>query len=82
MIKGYRVSLKKLKKVINATETSVVYLDSNGLNIDNEKSSLIDYLTDNRPSSDLIIANLTLNKKIEEALSNLGTREQEILDRA
>ncbi|MDA2919217.1 RNA polymerase sigma factor RpoD/SigA [Desulfobacterota bacterium AH_259_B03_O07] len=73
------LSIKKLKKVINATETSVVYLDSNGLNIDNEKSSLIDYLTDNRPSSDLIIANLTLNKKIEEALSNLGTREQEIL---
>ena len=73
------LSIKKLKKVIKATETSIVYLDSNGLKIDDEKSSLLDYLSDDGPPSDMIISKLALSKKMEEAITYLETREQEIL---
>lgn len=73
------MSVKKMQKVIKATETNVIYLDSPYSSDDNERGSILDYLTDSSPASDLIISRLNLNGMLEEALSYLGSRDQEIL---
>jgi RNA polymerase primary sigma factor len=62
------LSIDKIKHAINAT-VNVVYLDALGF----------DFLYDRRPSTDLIIEKVTMNEKIEEALSSLSDREEEIL---
>ena len=47
----------------------VVYLDALSF----------DFIYDRRPSADSLIERVTMNKKIEEALSSLSDREEEIL---
>ena len=73
------LSIKGLKNVMKAAQIKMVYLDSPCSDRDDNGTSLLDSLTDNRPSSGLKITKLTLNKKIEEVFSNLETKEQEIL---
>jgi len=77
--KGAGLSIKRLKNVIKTAQINMVYLDSPCSDRDDKGTSRLDCLADNRPSSDLKITKLTLNKKIEEVLSNLEIREQEIL---
>jgi RNA polymerase primary sigma factor len=64
---------------MNATSTSVVYLDAPGFGLEDEKNSFIDFISDGSPSTDSVIAKVTMNKKLEEALSSLNGREKEIL---
>jgi RNA polymerase primary sigma factor len=73
------LSVQKVKKVMNATSTSVVYLDAPGFGLEDEKNSFIDFISDGSPSTDSVIAKVTMNKKLEEALSSLNGREKEIL---
>ncbi len=73
------MSVKKMQKVIKATETNVIYLDAPYSSDDNERGSIVDYLTDSSPASDLIISRSNLNGMLEEALSHLGSRDQDIL---
>jgi RNA polymerase primary sigma factor len=73
------MSVKKMQKVIKATETNVIYLDAPYSSDDNERGSIVDYLTDSSPASDLIISRSNLNGMLEEALSYLGSRDQDIL---
>ena len=72
------LSVQKVKKVMNATP-SVVYLDASSGNSEDERSTLLDFIPDKRPSTDSLIARVTMNEKIEEALSSLSNREEEIL---
>jgi RNA polymerase primary sigma factor len=72
------LSVQKVKKVMNATP-SVVYLDAASCNSEDERSTLLDFIPDKRPSTDSLIARVTMNEKIEEALSSLSNREEEIL---
>ena len=72
------ISMKKVKKVLNATTVNMVYLDSsNGSN--DEKNSLKDIIPDDSPTADIYVSQVSLNKKLEEALSNLSEREEDIL---
>lgn len=72
------LSVQKVKKVMNATP-NMVYLDASSPNSDDEKNTLLDLVSDRRPSTDLLIEKVTMNEKIEEALSSLSDREEEIL---
>ncbi|MBF8302451.1 MAG: polymerase sigma factor [Candidatus Dadabacteria bacterium] len=72
------LSVKKVKKAIDSTP-SVVYLDIPSSNPDHEKNTLLDLVSDRGPSTDLLLARVTMNEKIEEALSSLSDREEEIL---
>ncbi|MER3447875.1 MAG: hypothetical protein C4291_14060, partial [Candidatus Dadabacteria bacterium] len=72
------LSVQKVKKVMNAAP-SMVYLDTSSPNSDDEKNTLLDLISDKRPSTDLLIERVTMNEKIEEALSSLSDKEEEIL---
>ena len=73
------LSVKKVKKVINATSTNIVYLDAASTNNEDGRNSFIDYIPDTRLLSDSLIAQVTMSEKIEEALSSLSEREEDIL---
>lgn len=62
------LTIQKVKKVMN-TPANVVYLDALSC----------DFISDRRPSTDLLIARIAMNEKIDEALSSLSEREKEIL---
>lgn len=72
------LSVQKIKKVTNAAP-SMVYLDASSPNSDDEKNTLLELISDERPSTDSLIERVTMNEKIEEALSSLSDREEEIL---
>ncbi len=72
------LSVQKVKKALNASAT-VIYLDSSSFNSEEEKGTLLDFLPDKRPSTDSLIQMVTMNEKIEEALSSLNDRDEEIL---
>jgi RNA polymerase sigma factor (sigma-70 family) len=72
------LSVQKVKKVMNAAPT-MVYLDASTPNSNDEKNTLLDLISDRRPSTDSLIERVTMNEKIEEALSSLSDREEEIL---
>ncbi len=72
------LSIQKVKKVMNAAP-SMVYLDASSPNSDDERNTLLDLISDRRPSTDSLIEKVTMNEKIEEALSSLSDREEEIL---
>ncbi|MGE5445762.1 MAG: RNA polymerase sigma factor RpoD/SigA [Ignavibacteriales bacterium] len=72
------LSVQKVKKVMNAAPT-MVYLDASSPNSEDEKNTLLDLISDRRPSTDSLIERVTMNEKIEEALSSLSDREEEIL---
>lgn len=73
-------SVKKVKKIMNATSTNIVYVDASPNNgMDEGKNTLLDFIPDPNHSTEAILENITMNKKLEEALSNLNEREREII---
>lgn len=73
------LSIKKIKKVIDATSASIVYLDATNSSNENERLNNIDFISDNRPLTDNLLIEVALNKSIEDALCFLSDREKEIL---
>jgi RNA polymerase primary sigma factor len=73
------LSVKKVNKVIKATSTNIVYLDAVNPNNGEAKNSFIDFIPDTRPATDTLLAKVSMTEKIEEALSNLTDREEDIL---
>lgn len=73
------LTVQKVKKVMNATTTSMIYLDAPSTNMDDDRTTLIDLIPDSSLSTDSLIAKATMSEKIEEALSSLNDREEEIL---
>jgi RNA polymerase primary sigma factor len=73
------LSVKKVNKVIKATSTNIVYLDAVNSNNGETKNSFIDFIPDTRPATDTLLAKVSMTEKIEEALSNLTDREEDIL---
>jgi RNA polymerase sigma factor (sigma-70 family) len=73
------LSVKKVNKVIKATSTNIVYLDAVNPSNGEAKSSFIDFIPDTRPATDTLIAKVSMTEKIEEALSSLTDREEDIL---
>ena len=73
------LSLKKLKKVMKATSTSIVYLDAVSANSPEGKNSFVDYIPDEGLPTDTLLSNVSMQKKVNEALSNLSDREEDIL---
>jgi RNA polymerase primary sigma factor len=73
------LSVKKVNKVIKATSTNIVYLDAVNPNNGETKNSFLDFIPDTRPATDTLLAKVSMSEKIEEALSNLTDREEDIL---
>ncbi len=73
------LSVKKVSKVIKATSTNIVYLDAVNSNAGEGKNSYVDFIPDNRLPTDSLLAKVSMNEKIQEALSNLTDREEDIL---
>jgi|DewCreStandDraft_1066081.scaffolds.fasta_scaffold00135_104 RNA polymerase primary sigma factor len=73
------LSVQKLKKVINATSITMVYLDTPNLGSDDRKNSAVELITDERFSTHSIVEKIYMSKRIEEALLSLNEREREIL---
>ena len=73
------LSVKKVNKVIKATSTNIVYLDAVNPNNSESKNSFIDFIPDTRPATDTLLAQVSMSEKIEEALSSLTDREEDIL---
>jgi len=73
------LTVKKVNKVIKATSTNIVYLDAANSNSGEGKNSYLDYIPDNREPTDALLAQVSMSEKIEEALSNLSDREEDIL---
>jgi RNA polymerase primary sigma factor len=73
------LSVKKVNKVIKATSTNIVYLDAVNPNTGEGKNSFIDFIPDTRPATDTLLARVSMSEKIEEALSSLTDREEDIL---
>ena len=73
------LSVKKVNKVIKATSTNIVYLDAVNPNNGEAKNSFIDFIPDTRPTTDTLLAKVSMTEKIEEALANLTDREEDIL---
>lgn len=73
------LSVKKVNKVIKATSTNIVYLDAVNPNNGDTKNSFIDFIPDTRPATDTLLATVSMSEKIEEALSSLTDREEDIL---
>ncbi len=73
------LSVKKVNKVIKATSTNIVYLDAVNPNNGDARNSFIDFIPDTRPATDTLLATVSMSEKIEEALSNLTDREEDIL---
>ncbi|HSE84416.1 MAG TPA: RNA polymerase sigma factor RpoD/SigA, partial [Thermodesulfobacteriota bacterium] len=72
------LSIHKVKKAMDATST-VVYFDSPSSGSEDEKNTILDFVSDDRLSTDSIISKVTMNEKLEAALSSLSDREEEIL---
>ena len=66
-------------KRVKDTTSGMIYLNAPCSNSEDEKNTLLDLVLDTAPSTDLLIARITINEKIEEALSSLSEREEKIL---
>lgn len=73
------ISISRLKKISKLTQTSIVSFDTSGSTLEDNSGSKKFYLTDGRPGTDVILEKSILKSKISEALSKLGTREQEVI---
>ena len=73
------LSLKKVNKVMKATSTSIIYLDAASSNSQEGKNSFVDYIPDDGLPTDTVLSNVSMHKKVNEALSNLSDREEDIL---
>ena len=72
------LSVKKIKNAINATSTNIVYLDAENPS-KNGRSNIAETIPDLKPVPDDFIAQISLNKALEDALSNLSEREENII---
>lgn len=73
------ISISRLKKISKLTQTSVVSIDTSGSTLEDNSGSKKFDMTDDRPSTEVILEKSILKSKILEALSKLDTREQEVL---
>ncbi len=73
------LSISRLKKISKLTQTSIVSFDTSGSTLEDNSGSKKFYMTDGRPGTDVILEKSILKSKISEALSKLGTREQEVI---
>lgn len=72
------ITEKKVKRVVRATTSNLIYLDSTRNN-DPNSGSLKDIIPDESPIADSIIENINLNECLNEALSNLNEKEENIV---
>lgn len=72
------ISEKKVKRVVKATTSNLIYLDS-ARNNDPNSGSLKDILPDESPIADSIIENINLNECLNDALSKLNEKEENIV---
>ncbi|MCG8378550.1 MAG: RNA polymerase sigma factor RpoD/SigA [Proteobacteria bacterium] len=72
------LSVKKIKNAINATSTNIIYLDAENPS-KNGRSNIAETIPDLKPVPDDFIAQISLNKALEDALSNLSEREENII---
>lgn len=73
------LSVKKVNKVMKATSTSIIYLDAVSANSKEGKNSFVDYIPDDGLPTDTVLSNVSMHNKVNEALSNLSDREEDIL---
>jgi RNA polymerase primary sigma factor len=73
------ISISRLKKISKLTQTSIVSFDTSASTLEDISGSKKFYMTDDRPGTDVILEKSILKSKISEALSKLGTREQEVI---
>jgi RNA polymerase sigma factor (sigma-70 family) len=73
------ISISRLKKISKLTQTSVVSFDTSASTLEDHSGSKIFYMTDDRPGTDVIFEKSVLKSIISEALSKLGTREQQVI---
>ena len=73
------LSVKKVNKVMKATSTSIIYLDAVSANSQEGKNSFVDYIPDEGLPTDTLLSNVSMHNKVQEALSNLSDREEDIL---
>lgn len=73
------ISISRIKKISKLTQTSIISFDTSTSTLEESSGSKKFYMTDGRPGTDLIMEKIVLKSKISEALSKLGTREQEVL---
>ncbi|NIP29008.1 MAG: sigma-70 family RNA polymerase sigma factor [Candidatus Dadabacteria bacterium] len=72
------INAKTVNKIMNVTKSSMIYLDAKSAD-DENSSSLKDILPDQGPLADSIIADITLNKCLDNTLSKLNEKEKNIL---
>lgn len=72
------ISEKKVKRVVNATSSNLIYLDSSRNN-DPNSGSLKEVIPDHSPIADEIIENISLNECLYKALSKLSEKEENIV---
>ena len=76
--KSSGLSVKKIKNALNATSTNILYLDAENPT-KNGRSNIAETIPDHKPVPDDFIAQISLNKALEDALSSLTEREENIL---
>ena len=76
--KNSGLSVKKIKNALNATSTNILYLDAENPT-KNGRSNISETIPDQKPIPDDFIAKISLNNALEDALSNLSEREENIL---
>ena len=67
------------RKISKLTQSSIVSFDTSAATLEDNSGSKKFYLTDDRPGTDVILEKSILKSKILEALSKLGTREQQVI---
>ncbi len=72
------ITEKKVKRVVKATTSNLIYLDSTRNN-DPNSGSLKDIIPDESPIADSIIENINLTECLHDALSRLSEKEENIV---
>ena len=72
------LSIKKIKNAMSATSTNIVYLDAENPS-KNGRTNIAETIPDLKPVPDDFIAQISLNKALEDALSDLSEREENII---
>lgn len=72
------ISEKKVKRVVNATSSNLIYIDSNRNN-DPNSGSLKELIPDQSPIADTILESINLNECLNKALSKLSEKEENIV---
>ena len=72
------LSIKKIKNAMSATSTNIVYLDAENPS-KNGRTNIAETIPDLKPVPDDFIAQISLNKALKDALSDLSEREENII---